>query len=240
MQTLLIGIVHWNEIRISMKQIECTADIDSSVIAEPKTKHLLKLLEVLLDSLNVIMIMKSKGIYLFNFFITAYLGICAASLLSKAWSLYCEYSEFKKFEKGAFASMQEYCLENGKEEDCGLCLGKMSLAVKLHCGHCFHKLCIMQMIQNERRTCPICKKPIRKQFASIRGNRWTEQIILENLMENVFRPLINQREDTRINEDDIERVRRVYPSLSRGEIANELINAGNLEQESLIFQKGFN
>lgn len=45
-------------------------------------------------------------------------------------------------------------------EDCSICLGELAIArdaKKLHCGHRFHKLCIVLWIENHR-TCPLCRK----------------------------------------------------------------------------------
>ena len=63
--------------------------------------------------------------------------------------------------------VSEYRLEEKVEEkSCGICIGKMRLAVKLHCGHEFHKFCVMQMIANGKTRCPICKMQMQRHYAS--------------------------------------------------------------------------
>ena len=46
-------------------------------------------------------------------------------------------------------------------EDCAICQDQMVSARKLQCGHMFHQLCIIQLIQTGSKNCPMCRKEIK-------------------------------------------------------------------------------
>ena len=120
--------------------------------------------------------------------------------------------------------MTEYALT--EEEDCEICMMRMKYAVKLYCGHYFHAYCIMQLISSEKNCCPICKSPLNRQYATRvcqNGN------VLGNIMQNVINPLL-VRGNQEASEHNVERIRRVFPSISRSEIIEEINIAGNVEQ----------
>ncbi len=97
MQSLLYGLVHWNELNTLIKH---GVETDSEFFCEePKTKYILHITEVFLEVLYIFMIVYHKGISVANFCVTAYVGVCAASLVSKGWKLYGEFNERRKIRK---------------------------------------------------------------------------------------------------------------------------------------------
>lgn len=51
-------------------------------------------------------------------------------------------------------------LRFSNDEDCSICLGdQTNKAVKLTCGHIFHKMCIDPWLEKNK-TCPICRNRI--------------------------------------------------------------------------------
>ena len=42
-------------------------------------------------------------------------------------------------------------------EDCAICQDQMVTARKLPCGHFFHQFCMIQLIQNGCKNCPMCR-----------------------------------------------------------------------------------
>lgn len=46
------------------------------------------------------------------------------------------------------------------EEDCIICLEKMSFGVQLQCNHIFHRHCLDQLIEYEYIKCPLCRANI--------------------------------------------------------------------------------
>ncbi len=71
----------------------------------------------------------------------------------------------------------------------------MKQAVKLHCGHEFHRFCIMQMIANKRTLCPLCGQPIQRRYASagpLLPGEWTGNAeMIVGVVRGVLRSLIN-------------------------------------------------
>ena len=101
MQSLLYGIVHWNEIGISIKQIERANDLNHDYFMEPKINYFLRLLEVTLDLVYIGMICKNKEISIEKYAVVCYVSIliCTVLLTSKTWLLYSEYTEFNNYEQ---------------------------------------------------------------------------------------------------------------------------------------------
>ena len=97
MQSLLYGFVHWNELKTFLRY---GSEPESDIFCEePKTKYILHITEVVLEAIYVLMIVADKGISVANFCVNAYVGVCAASLVSKAWQVYGEMYERRKMRK---------------------------------------------------------------------------------------------------------------------------------------------
>lgn len=103
MQSLVNGLVYWNEVRISAQYTDPANDVDSTVFFEPKTKHWLKLLDILIDGVYIGAIVWHKGFSVRDFMVAIYIVICFALMLSKLWTLYKEFSEFSRIECAVFS-----------------------------------------------------------------------------------------------------------------------------------------
>ncbi len=234
MQSLLYGVVHWNEISVALQQIEVANDLEGGFFIEPKTKYLLRLLEVLLDGIYIGVIIKAKGLRIQNYPILFYVAVCCLLLSSKARGLYREHKEFRKYERKITAryrppcssySMSKYGVQDAEGENCGICMGPMRQAVFLPCGHPFHKFCLVQLVMSGKTLCPLCKQNIDgKDIKSSRSLGKDAHYV----MRRETRPP-NQT----VSEADIARVRRVYPSVSRDEVVEQIAFAGNAEQAIL-------
>lgn len=152
--------------------------------------------------------------------------------------------------------MQEQKFEEGKEEDCGICMEKMKVSRKLRCGHCFHQFCLMQMIINRKTNCPICREdiyhgaerghpqanpaphPVGPQQVPQappeappgNGNFRINQQVIGNIVQNMFMPFNIGGNPHQPSEADIERVREVYPDMQREQIVQEILRSGSVEQ----------
>ncbi len=99
MQSLIYGLVHWNEARLSLRETERASAGDAAVCGEEKSGYLFRFLEVLLDAVYIAMILKTKGVSTTHYTVDVYVAVCAALLASKAWTLYHEYDEHMAFER---------------------------------------------------------------------------------------------------------------------------------------------
>ena len=147
--------------------------------------------------------------------------------------------------------MQEHRFAQGKDEDCGICMGKMQVARRLRCGHCFHQFCLMQMILNKNTICPMCREDIYQARQPPHQARPVPpppaahgppgrppgglplglgQRVIGSLMHNVFMPFSAGANRLHVPEADIGRVLEVYPDLPRDQIIHQLVHAGSVEQ----------
>ena len=99
MQSLIYGLVHWNEVRVSLRETERASAGDAVFCGEETTGYLFRLLEVLLDAVYIAMILKTKGVSATHYTVDVYVVVCVALLASKAWTLYHEYDEHMTFER---------------------------------------------------------------------------------------------------------------------------------------------
>ncbi len=103
MQSLLYGVVHWNELSVALKQIAASNDLEGGFFLEPRTKYFLRLLEVLLDGVYVVVIIKTKGLEVQNYALLFYVAVCCLLLISKSWELYAEYTDFLRYERNIYS-----------------------------------------------------------------------------------------------------------------------------------------
>lgn len=65
--------------------------------------------------------------------------------------------------KNIINSLEDYNTENIDEEKCSICLeilAKHNYPKKTPCNHLYHKDCINQWINNNKNTCPLCRKKL--------------------------------------------------------------------------------
>ena len=70
---------------------------------------------------------------------------------------------------------------NKDEEECIICTEKLINARKLACNHHFHLICISKWIEKGNKSCPICRKEIDLQNASLNSDTgaWSYGIRLD-------------------------------------------------------------
>lgn len=64
-----------------------------------------------------------------------------------------------------FLNNLEYLNSNQTQQECSICLEsneKDNCFGKLPCNHIFHVTCILQWVNKNNKTCPICRVPIFK------------------------------------------------------------------------------
>lgn len=122
--------------------------------------------------------------------------------------------------------MIEYEVKGTEENECGICMIKMKKAVKLYCGHYYHSECILKMLINNKKCCPVCKSS----FDHYNGASSLEngQNVIGSIMRGVINPLLPRR--NRVSEEDIEYVVRLFPNIPQWEIEAEIQSIGNIEQ----------
>eukprot|EP00826_Nyctotherus_ovalis_P040066 TRINITY_DN3903_c0_g1_i20.p1 TRINITY_DN3903_c0_g1~~TRINITY_DN3903_c0_g1_i20.p1 ORF type:complete len:180 (+),score=22.60 TRINITY_DN3903_c0_g1_i20:25-540(+) len=69
---------------------------ESSAASDVYKRQVLRGVEVLLEAVYVLVILVNKGISMHDFYVTAYMGICTASVISRAWKLYKSVYEERK------------------------------------------------------------------------------------------------------------------------------------------------
>jgi len=194
--------------RISMRQIDGINATDVSLFIEHKIKFAFRSLDILLDVIYVALVFR-HGEYTLASFSVAFFGTtCLVYIYLKGWNLMTEYIEFRKFENTMKFTMEEFKFEEGKEEDCGICMEKMRTARKLRCGHCFHQFCLMQMILNKKTTCPICRQDL------YNGNNNGQQ--RENQRNNIPPHIRHEdiiHDQPRIPAQNIDNNRRLAPNV---------------------------
>lgn len=91
------------------------------------------------------------------------------SFIRNAQNIYSELDKYKKFRNFLRNLNNDYPLvhfgvqnpqrenERSEYEECAICKEQMLQARKLPCNHCFHQFCIMQLIENGSKLCPICR-----------------------------------------------------------------------------------
>lgn len=157
-----------------------------------------------------------------------------------------EYKEFSRFEQKIRATMKEHVFEEGKEEDCGICMEKMKVARQLPCNHCFHQFCLMQLILQKRTDCPICRSNIYTGQPRVEEERKQEQpqpqprgLDVGNLFRNTFIPLLRRNEQL-VTEENIRRVQEIYPNIPRDQIIQEITRYNNVEQAIIAIAERLN
>ncbi len=143
-----------------MKQVEGVNAIGNAIFSDYKSKYLFRYFNLLLDIVYNFLVFTHSEYSATQVILFFLAGTSAISTVARGWSLMTEHKEFIRFEHTITRSMQEFRFEDGKEEDCGICMEKMKVARKLRCNHCFHQYCLMQMILNKKTTCPICREDI--------------------------------------------------------------------------------
>lgn len=119
--------------------------------------------------------------------------------------------------------MYEFRIIN-KSDYCGICMMKMNKAVKLYCGHYYHAYCVMQLLASKKKHCPICKASFDKYY----GSYSETTSVFDSILHGVINPVWTRQNV--ISEENIERLQRMFPSISRTDIINEITEAGNVEQ----------
>ena len=131
---------------------------------------------------------------------------------------------------------------------------KMKEARKLKCGHCFHQFCLMQMILNNKKTCPLCRvniytgqpmpdnrqpqrppqRPLAPQQMPPPQNAGGNNR-LGNFLPHLF--LRNRLPNPLLSDANINRVQEVFPNLSREQIGREILIYGGVEQTILALSE---
>jgi hypothetical protein len=92
-------------------------------------------------------------------------------------------------EKSVLAQLHETCLDmddlaNGNE-NCTVCFERQhvgDLAIKLKCGHCFHKGCVWPWLEKHS-TCPVCRLELNTSSTNSMGRR--EEIMRKAHLKNI-------------------------------------------------------
>ncbi|OMJ68383.1 hypothetical protein SteCoe_34186 [Stentor coeruleus] len=113
------------------------------------------------------------------------------------------------------------------EEKCCVCLDLLNTdrSCKITCGHILHIECIYKwMLRNTDRICPICKQMFLQPNNDRDSVNWYLWLMRLLNLEN------------RITEDDIGRLREMFPNLSEQEVIREIERTGSVQNaiESLL------
>jgi hypothetical protein len=113
------------------------------------------------------------------------------------------------------------------EEKCCVCWDLLNTgrSCKITCGHILHIECIYKwMLRNTDRNCPMCKQTFLQPDNNRNSVPWYSW----------FMRLLHR--ESRITEDDIRRLREVFPNLSEQEVIREIERTGSVQNaiESLL------
>jgi len=220
--------------------------IDSSVFREHRTKYFIRFIDLFLKVIYTFFIFNYSDHMMSN--ITAFLLGTAhmITILQEGKRFLEEYKEFTRFEKTIKMAMKEHVFEEGKEEDCGICMEKMKVARRLPCNHCFHQFCLMQLILQRRTACPICRSDIYTGDQRTENERREEQVQgnlrrvdMGNLLRNAFVPILRRNEQL-ITEPNIIRVQEIYPNITRDQIIQEIARHNSVEQAIIAIAERLN
>lgn len=72
-----------------------------------------------------------------------------------------EFEKFRVFHKYKTLITTKFQLKEyeGDKEECPICLNYLRRARELPCHHKFHLICLLQLIKNGDKKCPICRRP---------------------------------------------------------------------------------
>lgn len=120
--------------------------------------------------------------------------------------------------------MPRHSLKKEAEAECGICITKLKVGVRPYCGHYFHASCMLGILEQHKRRCPVCKAP----FDRCEDTRAHDKNVLGNIVRGMINPLLVRRSE--ISERDVNDVARIFPSVSRYDIEAEILSAGSVEQ----------
>eukprot|EP00826_Nyctotherus_ovalis_P062807 TRINITY_DN914_c0_g1_i14.p1 TRINITY_DN914_c0_g1~~TRINITY_DN914_c0_g1_i14.p1 ORF type:complete len:288 (+),score=76.26 TRINITY_DN914_c0_g1_i14:620-1483(+) len=203
--------------------LQCLSAKPDSAFKESSVKIVLEALKLLLEGSYVLAIAFGKGVSVSNFCTTIYLGIRAASFTSKAWKAYKKIYQERKINSKILSIMREY--EIKEEENCGICMMRMKTAMKLCCGHYYHANCVAKLLENSKKTCPVCKESFDKCYESQPESGF--DLIVRKVTE-----LLGMRR-SRATEADVNRLQRLFPNIPRADLENEIVEAGSVERAIL-------
>ena len=153
--------------------------------------------------------------------------------------------------------MQQSRIEEGHDEDCGICMEKMKVARLLRCGHQFHLFCLMQMIINGKASCPICRADIYTGMPMPMPQMYNpepqveQEVQQDQNINGAVQPQGPQNGTDMISlgnahmaqtlesEAAIERVREVYPTLLTEQIIQVLQRAGSAELAIIMLSEPY-
>lgn len=93
MENIVHGLALLNEIDTLLRY---ESDEESLFFEVPRKRYVLEIIQIILEVLYSFVIIVYKGVFASNFYITAYVGLCTASSISKAWNLYRTIYEHQK------------------------------------------------------------------------------------------------------------------------------------------------
>lgn len=94
MKNIVYGLLYLNDLEGVLKYWSETEG--DALFEEGRLKIVLRGVEVLLEAVYVLVVLVNKGISMHEFYVTAYIGICTASVISRAWKLYKSVREESK------------------------------------------------------------------------------------------------------------------------------------------------
>lgn len=139
---------------------------DSQIITKIHLNFVLSILKLSLEFILHIILLLQQGTVI-NFIPSqVYL---VHTMLRQAVTIVQEVEKYRKFMSFLQNLNNDYPVvyfgvaqpqrenEFSEEEECAICKEQMQQARKLPCNHCFHKFCIMQLIESGSKNCPICR-----------------------------------------------------------------------------------
>uniref|UniRef100_A0A7S3NDZ7 RING-type domain-containing protein n=1 Tax=Euplotes harpa TaxID=151035 RepID=A0A7S3NDZ7_9SPIT len=76
-----------------------------------------------------------------------------------------EFENFRTFHKYRRMISSKFTLVvmDTQKEECSICLNTLVSARELSCGHHFHLLCLLTLIKNGDKRCPVCRRSFDQQ-----------------------------------------------------------------------------
>ena len=181
------------EFRFDLLLLNGDPNIDTKIFSIYKQKNLSKLIYIVMNFMHAFIIFCKSNYNFSNILMPIYGLILSIDTINKIRHFKKSNDSFLKFKHKVNLTISKFGFESMEEENCGICLEKLKKALKLPCGHCYHSMCLIQIIYQQISICPICRADIYSNQTSQNvntnspGNRYINYLSIYS--QNGYKPI---------------------------------------------------